>query len=57
MIIRRILTGSLPEGVNTVMWDLTDDDGIRVPAYYGQLSMRLYARGAPIDSVMLRLDY
>jgi hypothetical protein len=55
VIIKRVLTGTLPVGVHTIEWDLTDDAGIRIPAYYGQLSMRLYARGAPVDSVMMRL--
>lgn len=57
VIIKRVLAGSLPVGVNTTEWDLTDKDGVRVPYYYGQLMMRLYARGAPIDSVGLRLFY
>ena len=54
-IIKHVAVGPFPEGINTVYWDLTDKDGDPMLADYGQVHIRLYNRGAPVDSAAIRL--
>ena len=53
--LKVVAVGPFDPGINTVYWNLTDKDGVTVPAYFGQMHIRFYSSGVPVDSVAIRL--
>jgi hypothetical protein len=54
-VIKHFAPERYPAGVHSRSWDLRDDDGELVSAYWGQLWIRLYHGPTPVDSTFVRL--
>jgi hypothetical protein len=55
VIVKHLVGGFHAAGLHYAAWDLTDDDGIPVPAMYGSLQVRLHVGPELVDSVVVRL--
>jgi hypothetical protein len=55
-IIRHLVAEQLPNDVHLAMWDLTDDDGIPINTYYGEMFVVKLTWGSTfIDSINVRV--